>query len=132
MTAAPHPGRSSLVTWPWAFVIDVVLVVVFAAIGRASHAHTVDIAGVAETAWPFLVGLALGWAVLGAWRAPSAPLRTGLGLVVITVAAGMVLRVVSGAGIAVAFVIVATITLLVFLFGWRAVAALVVRLRSRR
>lgn len=111
---------------------DVVLVVVFAAIGRASHEHSVTAAGVLETAWPFLVGLAAGWLMLRAWRAPAAPVRTGVLLAVITVVLGMILRVVSGGTTAVAFIIVATVTLLVFLVGWRAVAALIVRLRARR
>lgn len=118
--------------WPWSVVIDAVLVVVFAAIGRASHEHTLDVLGVGETAWPFLVGLAVGWLVLRAWRAPTAPLRTGLPLVAITVALGMLLRVVSGGTTAVAFIIVATVTLLVFLMGWRAIATLASRARARR
>ncbi|MBS1905690.1 MAG: DUF3054 domain-containing protein [Actinobacteria bacterium] len=126
------PDRRSALSWPWAVGIDVVLVIVFAAIGRASHEHSVDPLGVLETAWPFLVGLAAGWAVLRAWRAPAAPLRTGALLVVITVVLGMILRVVSGGSTAIAFIIVATVTLLVFLVGWRAIAALASRARARR
>ena len=126
------PDRRSVLTWPWALGIDAVLLIVFAAIGRASHDHTVDAVGVLETAWPFLVGLAAGWLILRAWRAPSAPLRTGMGLVMITVVLGMILRVVTGGTTAVAFIIVATITLLVFLVGWRGIAALIARGRARR
>ncbi|MGN8024831.1 DUF3054 domain-containing protein [Microbacterium sp. 22242] len=131
MTDTARAVRSVL-SWPWALGIDAALVIVFAAIGRASHEHTVDVLGVLDTAWPFLAGLVLGWAVLRVWRAPAAPLRTGLPLVVITVAVGMILRVVTGAGTALAFIIVATVTLLLFLMGWRGVAALVARVRSRR
>lgn len=126
------PARRPVLSWPWAAAIDVVLVVVFAAIGRASHEHSVDVLGVVETAWPFLVGLAAGWLALRAWKAPVAPLRTGVPLVVITVVLGMVLRVVSGGTTAVAFIVVATVTLLVFLAGWRGVAAVIARLRARR
>lgn len=126
------PVRRSAMSWPWAVGIDVVLVVVFAAIGRASHEHSDDMLGVLRTAWPFLVGLAIGWAALRAWRAPAAPLRTGVPLVVITVALGMVLRVVTGGTTAVAFIIVATVTLLVLLVGWRGIAALIGRMRARR
>ncbi|MDQ4214024.1 DUF3054 domain-containing protein [Microbacterium capsulatum] len=128
MTDAARPARSVL-PWPAAGGIDAVLVVVFAAIGRASHEHSVDVLGVLETAWPFLAGLAVGWTVLRAWRAPTAILRTGLPLVVITVAVGMILRVVTGAGTAFAFIIVATVTLLVFLLGWRGIAVLIARSR---
>jgi hypothetical protein len=44
----------------------------------------------------------------------------------------MALRVLTGQGTAVPFIVVAAITLALFLIGWRAVAALVVVLRARR
>lgn len=113
-----------------ALAIDVVLVVAFAAIGRASHDSDVW-TGLWQTAWPFLAGLAAGWLVTLAWRAPTAPVRTGLGVWAVTVAGGMLLRWASGAGIAVPFVVVAAVTLLVALVGWR-LAALAVRRTGRR
>ncbi len=131
MTDSVRPARSVL-SWPWAFGTDAVLVIVFAAIGRASHEHTMDALGILETAWPFLAGLVVGWVVLRAWKAPGAPLRTGVPLVVITVVLGMILRVISGGTTAVAFIIVATVTLLVFLVGSRGIVALVARARARR
>lgn len=111
-----------------AAVIDVVAVLVFAAVGRASHDEPV-LPGLALTAWPFLVALAVGWVALLAWRRPTAPLRTGIGVWLVTVAGGMLLRAVSGQGVALAFVIVATIVLFVVLVGWRALATLVRRRR---
>ena len=36
---------------------------VFVVIGRSSHTEGLRLAGVARTAWPFLVGLAAGWVV---------------------------------------------------------------------
>jgi Protein of unknown function (DUF3054) len=114
-----------------ALVLDTVLVVGFAALGRASHDSDV-FAGLWQTAWPFLLGLALGWLVTLAWRAPLAPVRTGLGVWAATVIGGMLLRAASGQGTAPAFIIVATLTLLVLLVGWRVIAALVARRRSRR
>lgn len=110
--------------------IDVFLVLVFAAIGRASHGE--ELSGLLVTAWPFLGGLALGWLVTLAWRAPAAPVRTGLGVWVVTVAGGMLLRTATGQGTAIAFVVVATVTLLVLLVGWRAVAAIARRRRRGR
>jgi hypothetical protein len=121
--------RQPLRTVLLALVADVVLVVVFAAIGRASHREAV-LPGLFETAWPFLAGLALGWLVCLGWRAPLAPVRTGLPVWALTVTAGMVLRAVSGQGVVLAFVIVASIVLLVFLVGWRSVARLVMRRRE--
>lgn len=111
-----------------AFAVDVVLVLVFAAIGRASHDAGVW-AGLWQTAWPFLAGLVLGWLATLAWRAPAAPLRTGLGVWAVTVAGGMVLRAVTGAGTAIAFIVVASLVLGAMLVGWRAIVAVVRRLR---
>lgn len=113
-----------------ALAIDVFLVVVFAAVGRASHDESV-FSGLLATAWPFLVGLGLGWLITLAWRAPEAPVRTGLGVWLVTVVGGMLLRAVTGQGTAFAFVVVATVTLLVLLVGWRLVAAIVRRRRRR-
>jgi len=112
----------------FALAMDVFLVLVFAAIGRASHGGGV-IEGLLMTAWPFLAGLALGWLLTLAWRAPVAPVRTGLGVWVVTVLGGMLLRAATGQGTAAAFVIVAAITLLVLLVGWRVVATLIARRR---
>jgi hypothetical protein len=67
-----------------------------------------------------------------AWRRPLGILVPGVVIWVATVAIGMLLRVASGQGVQFAFVIVATVTLGIFLVGWRAIALLIVRLRSRR
>lgn len=113
-----------------ALLLDVVLVFVFAAIGRATHDGDVlgpFGSGLATTAWPFVAALLIGWLVTRAWRRPSAVVRTGLPVWAITVALGMVLRGLSGQGIAVAFVIVATLTLALLLLGWRGIARLASR-----
>lgn len=126
------PDRRSLLL---ALVVDAVLIVVFAAIGRATHDGDVlgpAGSGLATTAWPFLAAMLLGWIVSRGWRRPLAPVRTGLPVWGVTLVAGLLLRALSGQGIAVAFVIVAGITLLLFLVGWRAIAALVARIRVSR
>jgi FtsH-binding integral membrane protein len=74
--------------------------------------------------WPFLAGLAVGWVITRAWRRPQAIVGVGVGVWVSTVAVGMVLRVVSGQGIATAFVFVALAFLGLFMLGWRALWAL--------
>lgn len=105
---------------------------VFAAIGRATHDGDIlgpSGVGLATTAWPFLAALAVGWVVTRAWRAPLAVVRTALPVWAVTVALGMVLRAVSGQGVAVAFVIVAAITLALFLAGWRGIVSLSTRAR---
>jgi FtsH-binding integral membrane protein len=108
--------------WVTGAVLDVCCVIVFVAIGRASHDEGDALAGFARTAWPFLSGLAAGWLVTRAWRRPAALVPTGAGIWLVTVAAGMLLRVVAGQGIAVSFVIVALVFLGAVMFGWRAVA----------
>ncbi|MCO5954883.1 DUF3054 domain-containing protein [Microbacterium yannicii] len=123
-------ARPSGRTVALALAIDVVLVVAFAAVGRASHDSDVW-GGLWQTAWPFLAGLAAGWLVTLAWRAPAAPVRTGLGVWAITVGGGMLLRAATGQGTALPFIIVASVTLLVGLVGWRVIAAVVRRARQR-
>jgi len=106
-----------------ALLADVALVLVFVAIGRHNHEESSALVGIATTAWPFLAGLALGWVGARAWRRPLSVWPTGALLWVVTVGVGMVLRVISGAGTAFSFVVVATVVLGVFLLGWRAVVA---------
>ncbi|OBA81201.1 hypothetical protein A5642_28665 [Mycolicibacterium mucogenicum] len=107
-----------------AFLADVVLVVIFCAIGRRSHAEGITLAGVAHTSWPFLTGTVAGWALARGWRRPTALNPTGLVVWVSTVVIGMLLRKASAQGVAVSFVIVASTVTAVFLLGWRGVARL--------
>lgn len=115
-----------------ALVADIVIVIVFAIIGRASHGEALSLGGIATTTWPFLVALLVGWAALFAWRAPMRPVRTGLPLWAVTLAGGMLLRVASAQGTALPFIIVAGVFLLVTLVGWRVVAALIGRRQASR
>jgi hypothetical protein len=110
-----------------AVVLDVCCVLIFVAIGRASHTKGESLAGIASTSWPFLCGLAAGWAASRAWRRPLALRPAGVVVWLCTVAVGMILRVVSGQGTAVAFVIVAVAFLGLFLLGWRLLGRLVAR-----
>ena len=98
---------------------DVACVLVFAAIGRASHDETGGLVALWTTAWPFLAGCALGWLASRAWRSPVAMMPTGVAVWLSTVAAGMVVRAITGAGTAVSFVAVAAIVLALFMVGWR-------------
>ena len=110
-----------------AAVLDVCCVGAFVAIGRASHSEGDALAGRARTAWPVLVGLAVGWLCTRAWRRPGALVPAGLGVWVSTVALGMVARVVSGQGTAAAFIVVTLVFLGLFLLGWRLVASALTR-----
>jgi DUF3054 family protein len=113
-----------------AVILDCCCVLLFVMIGRASHTKGESLAGIASTAWPFLAGLAGGWLAARAWRRPFGLFPAGVGAWLGTVALGMVLRVVSGQGTAVAFIGVALAFLGLFLLGWRLVARLASRYLS--
>jgi hypothetical protein len=105
--------------WPLAVVADAVAIALFALIGRANHHESTGIHGVWHTAWPFLLGAALGLALTAYARVAPTSLRAGVRVWVWTLVIGMVVRAATGGGTAVAFVIVAAIVLGVFLVGWR-------------
>lgn len=114
------------------YALDLIFVIAFAALGRSTHHDDVFGAWGSKlwtTAWPFVVALTFGWIVLRAWRAPSS-LITGLGLLAITVIAGLALRGVTGGGLALPFVLVATGTLATLLIGWRALRRVVTSLKT--
>lgn len=113
-----------------AFIVDAVLVLVFAAIGRASHSE--NPLEFLLTAWPFLVALVIGHALAALVPArPRRPWSLGWGVVVwvVTVAGGMLIRVASGDTAEVPFIIVASLVLGAFLIGWRLITMLVRRRR---
>lgn len=108
-------------------IADLIGVLLFVAIGRASHAEALSVVGFATTAWPFVAGLALGWLIMRAWRHPTAIRWTGLGVWAITIVVGLVLRVASGDGAPVDFVVVTAVVIGVFLLGWRGVVLTLAR-----
>jgi len=115
--------------WP-ALAADVICILVFAIVGRRSHAEGTDLLGVLQTAWPFLAGYALGLTLARAWRHPVAR-PSALVLWACTVVVGMALRLLTGAGVQLSFVVVTAIVLGVLLLGWRALWTLVQRARHR-
>lgn len=114
-----------------AFLLDAILILIFIGLGRASHERGNSMLGLLETGWPFLAALAVSWVVSLAWRAPAAPIRTGLPLWIGTLVLGMILRALTGEGTALAFVLVAAGTIGVMLVGWRTLAEIIRRRRPR-
>jgi len=114
----------------WALPVDAVLVLAFVLVGRRSHDESSALVGVATTLWPFLVGTVLGWLLAALLRRPWPSLTAGLLVWPTTVVVGMLLRVASGQGVQVGFVVVATVVLAVALLGWRVVVLLVGRRRG--
>lgn len=114
----------------WLLSYDLASVMVFVIAGRSNHGAEETATGILHTAGPFLIALALGWAVTKAWRDPAS-LRVGSGVLAITVIAGMILRrFVFDDGTQLSFVFVATAFLTLFLLGWRVGAALTNRRRT--
>lgn len=103
------------------WLIDLVCVLLFVGIGRSVHTHGLSIDGMASTAWPFLTGLAIGWIVVGGRRLAGASVISGVLVSTMTVAVGMILRVISGQGTALAFILVALGFLGATMIGWRLV-----------
>ena len=135
-TQAPSPAvasgrvRRGPVRWVPMLVLDVVLLLVFAGLGRSAHA--LNPGGLLETAWPFLLGLFFGWAAWRIHREPFVVWARGVALWLTTVAVGMGLRLLTGEGTDPAFVVVALGVLAVFVLLPRAVAGLALRRGGRR
>lgn len=108
---------------------DAVLILVFAAIGRDAHQRGEIVTGVFLTAWPFLAGAALAW-LSGKVRRRPLSLSAGVAVWLSAVAGGMILRALTGQTVVVAFVIVALLSLGLLLVGYRALLALVRRMRK--
>ncbi|MFF0990707.1 DUF3054 domain-containing protein [Kocuria nitroreducens] len=129
-TALPEERTTGSGPWGPALIVDVLLVLLFAGLGRSTHA--LDATGLLVTAWPFLAGLLLGWLVWRVRRTPFDVWPRGAALWVTTVAVGMGLRLVVGEGTAPSFVLVTLAVLGVFLLGPRALVSALRAVRSRR
>jgi hypothetical protein len=112
--------------------LDFIVVLVFVAIGRSVHTHGESATGLASTTWPFAVGLALAW--LGAVALHRSPpsLKVGAAITGVTVAIGMVLRVIAGQGTAFAFIVVALAFLGAGMALWRLIRVVASHSRPRR
>ena len=116
-----------------ALLADLACVLVFAVAGRASHEANSSGWVVLAIAWPYALSAGLAHGVLLARRRhPRRIWPEGVVIVVVTYALGMGLRVLSGRGIAPAFLVVAAVFLVLTMLGWRLVARLVARVPSRR
>ncbi|HEY9314590.1 DUF3054 domain-containing protein [Williamsia sp.] len=121
---------------------DLCAVLVFAFIGRMNHDEGLSAQGVFSTAWPFVLGAAIGWSLAYLYAhmrsdhgspyafRPERVVPDGVLVWVGAVAIGMVLRHQFHQGVALSFIVVATIVLGLFLLGWRMVRVTAVRRRA--
>jgi peptidoglycan/LPS O-acetylase OafA/YrhL len=122
-TAPKQPRRAAAT----AAAADVACVLAFVLIGRRSHDEGGSyVAETAKVAASFLIGVAVAWLVVRAWRAPRT-LRTGVGVWAVTLIVGMALRPLFGRDVPVSFVVVTAVVLAVFMLGWRALVPIVAR-----
>ena len=100
--------------------IDIVAIIVFVILGRSSHHESGGfIVSTLKVAAPFLIALMAGHALSKSWKTPAAP-STGVIIWVTTLVLGMLLRRFAfGRGTALAFIIVATLFIGLFVVGWR-------------
>ena len=105
--------------WPIAVVADVLVVLVFAAVGRSNHHESAGISGVWHTAWPFLLGTAIALALSAFTRTDPLSLGAGVRVWLWTVVIGMVVRASLGEGVAFSFIVVALLVLGALFLGWR-------------
>ncbi len=109
-----------------ALAADAVAVIVFAAVGRVSHAESESLLGLAATVAPFAVGLVAAWATPVVRRRPAG-LRAGAVVLAGTVVIGLLLRAAFTGRLPVSFAIVTVVVLAVLLLGWRGISLLVAR-----
>ena len=101
--------------------MDSVIVIIFVVIGHINHHHGLGLGAITSTLWPFAVGLLGGVLSVTSRRQSGYSLRSGIAVTLITVAIGMVLRVIAGQGTVFAFIVVAIAFLGASMLGWRLV-----------
>lgn len=110
-------------------LLDLIAVVVFVAIGRDVHGHVDNLDGLIKTSWPFATGVVVGWLGTRQWQNPLT--RSAILVWLATVAVGMVLRVITGQGIAVPFIFVSLGFFALTELGWRIIARVGLGWRDR-
>ncbi len=108
--------------WWTTLGIDLLVVLVFATVGRLSHAEGAAVLGIGLTAWPFVVALAASTIALLAMRRPTHTLLNGVFVWLGTLIVGMLLRAGTGGGVQASFVVVAGVFLALTMLGWRLLA----------
>ena len=115
------------------FVVDAVLIGVFSIFGRGAHSEGLGAAQVWGTAWPFLVGLVVGWLILLVTRREPGGVVASVVVWLASLVVGMVIRGIGDGRVPHwSFIVVAGSVTAIFLIGWRAIRAVVVRRRGAR
>ncbi|WP_051215259.1 DUF3054 domain-containing protein [Granulicoccus phenolivorans] len=109
--------------------LDLVMVTAYALAFSRSRAEEMTPASLWTNAWPFLVGLAVGWLVLRQWRNVFSAYRS-VGVWLLTCVVGLLLRyLLTDATVPWALVVSTTAVLGYLLLGWRLIVFLFGTLR---
>lgn len=115
-----------------ALIGDVLVVILFVAVGMIQHGTPLTSQNLILVGWPFVAGLLLGHLAIRSWKAPFSLWPHGIFVWAITVAAAMALRTLLGQGTETSFVIVTAVVTAVLMLGWRALAMYLTRGERRR
>lgn len=116
----PRPASD----WLPPVVADLVCVLVFAIAGKSSHEASDPGSVVLAIMWPFALSVVIAHAgLLMGGRQSRRVWPEGVLVLSATYVLGMLLRVVSGRGIAVGFLVVAVLFLALAMLGWRSILA---------
>lgn len=117
--------------WVWPLVADLACVLALAAGGKRAHEPGDSDWVVLAILWPYAVaaGLAHGW-LAARGRPTGRAWPEGVVVLAVTYGLGMLLRAISGRGLAPGFLVVAGVFLALTMLGWRAVAQLAARRRT--
>lgn len=121
------PGSLHPLKW---FAIDLACVLVFTVVGMLSHGTPAG--QFLQTAWPFVLGLAIGWALPGVRSLPLIIWPSGVIVWAVTTVVGLALRAITGGGVSGAFPFVTAGVLAVLIVGWRVVPEIQERRHERQ
>ena len=125
------PTEPRATRWGGPLVADLACVLALAVAGKSSHEAGASGWVVLAIAWPYALAAALAHAwLLARGRPTHRAWPEGATVLAVTYALGMLLRAVSGRGLAPAFLVVAGAFLAVTMLGWRVVVLVVARRRS--
>jgi hypothetical protein len=113
-------------------LLDAVILVIFAAVGRRTHAEGSAISGTLLVAAPFLLAWLAAALVVRLPREPKSASRALRAWAIALPVALLLRSLVFGRGIAPGFVVVALVFTLATLVGWRLVCEAYARRRSDR
>ncbi|MEJ6013211.1 DUF3054 domain-containing protein [Corynebacterium sp. H127] len=106
------------------FFYDVIAILAFAIFARLAHkSEPFTVANILDTWWPFLVGVALAWAIIAALKLRATSLLAGSFVWVLSAVGGLSIWGIRNGHVPhISFIIVATVMSGLLLLGWRLLA----------